>query len=51
LTTEIKEMRWEYISLKTQLMGNSKQSAIARKVQPYGLEELTQAPQKIYVEE
>ncbi len=49
LELEIKEQRGEYLSLKAQLMHSSKQSEIAKKLAPYGIEELTVAPKKIIV--
>ncbi len=47
LVKEIKEHRAEYISIKSKLMYDSKQSQVARKVEHLGLKELTQPPKKI----
>jgi preprotein translocase subunit SecY len=46
---EIKELRSEYISGKSELMQKSKQSAVAAKVAPIGLEESLVPPQKIII--
>ncbi len=44
---EIRELRWEYISLKSDLMYNSKQSELAEQLKADGIYELTQPPYKI----
>ena len=46
---EIKEMRAEYISAKTELMVKSKQTEVAASLAPYGIKESTVAPKKIVV--
>lgn len=46
---EIKELRSEYISGKSELMQKSKQSAVAAKVAPIGLKESLVPPQKIII--
>ncbi len=46
---EIKEMRAEYISAKTELMVKSKQTEVAASLEPYGIKESTMAPKKIVV--
>lgn len=46
---DIKEMRAEYISAKTELMIKSKQTEVASAVLPFGLKESTVAPKKIVV--
>ncbi|MDX2002660.1 MAG: FtsL-like putative cell division protein [Chitinophagales bacterium] len=48
---ELKEYRWRYMSGKSKLMFNSKQTEIATSVQPLGLKELTTPPKKIEVKE
>lgn len=48
-TKELKELRSEYISTKTELMNKSKQSQIAVSVLPMGLKESRVAPRKILV--
>lgn len=48
-TTELKEMRSEYISTKSELMYLSKQSEVARATADIGLKELTSPPNKIMV--
>jgi|JI81BgreenRNA_FD_contig_123_33593_length_4595_multi_3_in_2_out_0_2 hypothetical protein len=51
IENEIKDLRSEYITIKSDLMFQSKQSEVARKVEPVGLKELRTAPKKIYLEE
>ncbi len=46
---EIKEMRSEYISAKTELMVKSKQTEVAASLAPFGIKESTVAPKKIVV--
>lgn len=46
-TNEIKELRSEYITTKSELMYISKQSQVARAAAPFGLLELTSPPSKI----
>lgn len=47
LNREIKELRSEYISILSELMGESKQSAVAKKLDTLGIKELTSPPYKI----
>jgi galactokinase len=47
LQQEVKDLRSEYISELSQLMGESKQSAVAKKLGPYGIKELKTPPSKI----
>ncbi len=47
LNREIKELRSEYISILSQLMSKSKQSAVAAKLDTLGIKELTTPPYKI----
>jgi len=47
LNREIKELRSEYISILSELMSESKQSAVAAKLDSTGLKELTTPPLKI----
>ncbi len=47
---EFKEIRWEYMSIKSELMYKSKQSQVARAVKFIGLQELTEPPGKIVIE-
>jgi len=44
---EVKEVRWQYMNKKTKLMDESKQSQIAKQVEPLGLNELRVPPKKI----
>jgi hypothetical protein len=44
---ELKTLRSEYISGKSELMFNSKQSEVAKNVAPLGVVESTEAPRKI----
>ena len=48
---DLKEYRWKYMSSKSSLMFNSKQTEIATAVEGLGLKELTAPPQKIEVTE
>lgn len=50
LEREIKEMRWHYMTSKSQLMFQSKQSEVAKMVEEFGLQELKSPPFKIEVE-
>ncbi len=47
LNKEVKDLRSEYISELSELMSESKQSAVAKKLQPYGIKELKTPPSKI----
>jgi hypothetical protein len=42
---ELKEAQYEYKSLKSEVMFRSKQSELAKAVQPMGLHELSEPPQ------
>ena len=44
---KIRELRWEYISIKSDLMYNSKQSELAEQLKEDNIFELTQPPYKI----
>lgn len=46
---EIKELRWEYISVKTELNQKSKQSILQKVLEPHGLKPLQEPPVKIEV--
>ena len=48
---EIKQLKWEYLTAKSELEGKSKQSEVARLVEPYSIKELKAPPVKIYVDE
>src|ERR1700754_829979 len=41
---ELKELQYEYKTLKSEVMFRSKQSELARAVDPFGLKQLTQPP-------
>ena len=41
---EVKELQWEYKTVKSEVMFRSKQSELARAVEPLGLKELVQTP-------
>ena len=41
---EVKELQYEYKSLKSEVMFRSKQSELAKAVEPLGLKELSQPP-------
>ena len=44
---EVKEARWEYMTIKSDLMFRSKQSEIAKLLTPRGINELVVPPQTI----
>ena len=41
---EVKELQYEYINVKSQVMGRSKQSELVKAVEPLGLKELNGTP-------
>lgn len=49
LNKEVKEMSWEYKSLKADLMFKSKLTEVAKKVDTLGIKELTEPPKKIVI--
>jgi hypothetical protein len=49
LSKEIKELKWEYLSVKSELMFRSKLSEVSKTVEPLGLKELNAPPQRIEV--
>lgn len=49
LSREVKEMSWDYKALSADLMQQSTQSEIAKKVDSMGLKERTQPPRKIVI--
>lgn len=49
LSKEIKELKWEYLSVKSELMFRSKLSEVSKAVEPLGLQELNAPPQRIEV--
>jgi len=49
LNKEVKELSWEYKSLKADLMFKSKLKEVAKKVDTLGIKELTEPPKKIIV--
>jgi len=50
LEKELKELRWMYMTTKSDLMFKSKQSEVAKMVEDIGLKESEKAPNKIVVE-
>lgn len=50
LDKEIRELKWDYISRRSELMYNSKMSEVSDKVSGQGLKPLNTPPQKIEVE-
>ena len=50
LQGEVRELRWEYMSLKAGLMYNSMQSEVTKSVEPLGLKPMKGKPNKIIVE-
>lgn len=49
LSKEVKELSWEYKSLKADLMFKSKMTEVAKKVDTLGLKELIEPPKKIVI--
>lgn len=49
LSREVKELSWEYKSLKADLMFKSKLTEVAKKVDTLGIKELIEPPKKIIV--
>lgn len=50
LGREIKELKWEYLNVKSELMFRSKMSEVSKAVEPMGLKPLSSPPQKIELE-
>ncbi|PSL33135.1 FtsL-like putative cell division protein [Chitinophaga ginsengisoli] len=50
LGKEIKELKWEYLNVKSELMFRSKMSEVGKAVEPLGLKPLNSPPQKIELE-
>ena len=50
VSKEVKELSWEYKSLKADLMFKSKMTEVAKKVDTLGLKELIEPPKKIIVQ-
>ncbi len=48
---EVKELQWEYKTVKSEVMFQSKQSELVKAVEPLGLKELTEAPVVLNSEE
>ena len=46
---ELKNLRWKYTISKSELMFNSKQSEVAKKLKPYGFLELTETPKALKI--
>ncbi len=49
MQAEVEDLRADYTTMKADLMFASKQSEVARKVQPYGLNETLKPPFKVIV--
>ena len=49
LSKEVKELSWEYKSLKSDLMFKSKLTEVAKKVDTLGIKELVEPPKKIVI--
>nr|WP_255578617.1 FtsL-like putative cell division protein [Chitinophaga sp. sic0106] len=47
LSKEIKELKWEYINVKSELMFQSKMSEVSKSVEQLGLKQLNSPPRKI----
>ena len=50
LEQDVKELRWMYMTSKSELMFKSKQSEVAKMVESMGLVELSKPPYKIVVD-
>ena len=50
MQAEVEDLRADYTTMKANLMFSSKQSEVAKKVQPYGLKESLTPPYKVVVE-
>lgn len=50
LERDIKELRWEYMTVKSDLMLKSKQSELAKRLEPMGIKELREPPKKVVIE-
>ncbi len=44
IAKEVKELKYEYIAVKSKVMYQSKQSELVKVVEPLGLKELTESP-------
>ncbi len=51
LEVELKELRWMYMTTKSELMFKSKQSEVAKMVKSFDLKESEKAPIKIIIED
>lgn len=49
LQSELKQQRWQYMSLKSELMYQSKRSEVIKSVKPLGLKANKKRPNKIVV--
>ncbi len=48
---DLKLYRWQYMTISSKLMKESKQSSVSKRVQEVGLKELRQAPQTLEVKQ
>ncbi len=51
LQNQIKELRWEYMSIKSELMFNTKQTEVSKKVRDLDISRLNNKPKKIIVKQ
>ena len=51
LQKEVKDLRWQYMSIKSNLMFNSKQSQVAKSVLPFDLKIRSKKPKKVFTPE
>ncbi|MDX1686102.1 MAG: FtsL-like putative cell division protein [Saprospiraceae bacterium] len=49
LKSEVKTLKWEYWSLRSEIMHSSTQSELSRKVEVYGLQTPDDSPKRIIV--
>ncbi len=47
--TDLRELRWQYLTTKADLMYGSKEKEVAKLVEPIGLKELKAPPRKMYI--
>ncbi len=49
--TDLRELRWQYLTTKADLMFGSKEKEVTKLVQPLGLKKLKTPPRKMYISE
>ncbi len=51
LEAELKQYRWQYMALKSEVMYNTKQSEISKSVKDQGLKQNQRKPKKVIVDQ